>query len=815
MINALLQDLRYTLRQMRRSPAFAVFAVITLALGIGANTSIFSIVDAAVLHPLPFADADGIMTFWWTAQRPGGFTGMAAVTDPDTVKWREQASSFSQIAFCRQHTSNLTGAGDPIRLVGAETSASMFSLLETRAASGRTFLPAEEVAGKNRVVLLSHKLWQSRFASDSTTVGSSIKLDGQFFTVVGVMPPGFDFPNEVDFWIPLTISNDESNASLQFLGRLKHGVSVAQAQAQVAVVARRLEESGHHNVDGSVKTTLIPLKEVVASESRVEMFALLGAVGLLLLIGCANVANLLLARAAGRGQEIAIRSALGATRSRIVRQLITESGVLAVIGGSFGLLIAFAGRKALISAAEVALPRNFASPGFAARIATAGIDHDVLLFTLGVSLLTGVLFGLAPVLQASGRRSVPALKIGSQHSIGSGRGRLRDVLVAGEIALAFVLLISAGLFLRSFVKLVRVHPGFEPQHVLTMNVELPDSRYQTPAQMISFERQALEHLRSIPGVRSVGSVFGLPLGDILVRGDFSVEDQPTPPPDATPAKILVGGDYFKAIGIPIVAGRPFSEHDTESSPRVVVISQSLARRFWPNQEAVGRRLKPGFSNDVWCTVVGVVGDVRQFDLKDQSALALYLPYPQSPVPDFMDSLALVVRSGSEDPSVLAASARRAIATVDPELPLFDVASMDQLVYRSLSEPRFQSFLLGVFAALALLLAALGTYGVMSYVVTARTNEIGVRIALGATQSDVLGQILRRVLLLAGSGLLAGLLGAFLASRFLGTLLYGVEPTDLATYVAASALLMAASLLAGYIPARRAANVDPMVALRYE
>jgi predicted permease len=814
MINALFQDLRYALRQMRRSPAFTAFAVVTLAVGIGANTSIFSIVDAAVLHPLPFPHADGIMTLWWTDSRPGGFTGMAAVTDPDTVQWRKQSSVFSEMAFCRQHTANLTAAGDPVRLVGAETSAGLFPLLEARAALGRTFLPGEELAGKNQVVLLSHKLWQSRFASNPGAVGQSIKLDGQFFTVVGVMPARFDFPNEVDFWTPLAISSDGGNATLQFLARLKPGVSVAQAQAEVAVIAKRLEEQGHHNAEGYSKTSLIPLTEVVAAESRVAMFALLGAVGLLLLIGCANVGNLLLARAASRQQEIAIRNALGASRVRIIRQLITESAVLAIMGGSLGIMLAFAGRGVLVSAAEAALPRNFASSGFTARIAGSTIDHSVLLFALAVSLLTAVLFGLAPVVQASGR-SNSTLKAGGRHAIGSmGKGRLREAIVVTEIALAFVLLIGAGLLLRSFAKLVAIHPGFEPQNVFTMNVELPDSRYQTPSQMISFERQALANLQSIPGVRAAGSAFGLPLGDILIRGDFSVENQVVPS-DMTPAKILVGGDYFKAIGIPIESGRGFNSHDSESSPHVVVVSQSLARRLWPNQDPIGRRLKPGFSNDDWCTVIGVVGDVRQFDLEDTRFLTLYLPYPQAPAPFLMQSLTFVARSTSDDPSALITSARHAIAAVDPELPLFDVASMNQLVYRSLSEPRFNTVLLGLFAALALLLAALGTYGVISFLVTARTNEIGVRIALGASQGDVLSQILKRVLWLGGAGLLAGLLGAAIVSRFLHDLLYNVQPTDFATYATASILLIGAALLAGYVPARRAANVDPMVALRYE
>jgi len=814
-MKGLAQDLRYALRQMRRNPGFAAFAIITLALGIGANTAIFSIVDAAVLHPLPFHDADGIMALWVT-DRPDGYSGLAAVSDPDSAEWRNQNSLLAQTAFYRGHTSNLTGVGSPVRLVGAEVSASLFPLLDTKAAIGRAFLPEEESVGNNRVVFLSHKVWRDRFASDPGVRGRSIQLDGEFFTVVGVAPSGFDFPNEAEFWTPLTISSDGSNATLKFLARLKRGVSLDQARAGVTVVAHRLDEQHHRNRDSRVSTTLVPLTEVVASESRVSMFVLLGAVGVLLLIGCANVANLLLARAASRTQEIAIRNALGATRGRIVRQLITESGVLAGLGTAFGLLVAFAGRGTLVAAAMSALPRSFASPGVTARIAASGIDRSVLLFTAGISLFTGVLFGLAPVMRASGPRPGNRLTSASQHTIGSfGKGRLREVLIVSEIALAFVLLIAAGLLTRSFVKLVNINPGFEPQNVLSMNVELPEWRYRTPPQMIAFEEQAIERLHSLPGVTSVGTVFGLPLGDILIRGDFVIENQPAPPPDITPAKVVVGGDYFSAIGIPLLAGRVFNAHDSESAQRVVIISQSMARRFWPNADPLGKRLNAGFSRDPWRTVVGVVGDVRQFDLQDQSALALYLPYAQAPDPFLMQTLTLVVRSRPDNPLATAATARQAIAAVDSGLPLFDVASMDQLVHRSLSEPRFNTFLLGLFAGLALLLAALGTYGVMSYVVTARTNEIGLRIALGAGPGDVLRQILGRVMMLAGIGLAAGLLGAWLTSRFLANLLYDIKPTDVATYVAVATVMILASLLAGYIPARRAARIDPMVALRYE
>jgi putative ABC transport system permease protein len=697
-------------------------------------------------------------------------------------------------------------------LIGAEVSASLFPLLQTKPRLGRTFLGEEEAPEKNQVVLLSHKLWQSRFAANPDVIGKSIRLDGHFFTVVGIMPPTFEFPNEAEFWTPLTVTNDGSNATLKVLARLKPGVSLERAQTEAVLIARRLDEQHRRDMDSHVKTSLIPLETAVGLDSRAAMFILLGAVGLLLLIACVNVANLLLARSATRSQEIAIRNALGATRWRIIRQLITESALLTGLGAALGLLLAYASRGALISATLSALPKNLV----AARIATATIDHSVLLFTLALSVLTGILFGLAPILQGSGVRPNGALKTASQNVAGSlARGRLREVLVVSEIALAFVLLSGAGLLLRSFLKLIAINPGFEPRNVLSMNLELPESRYQTPAQMIAFEQQSLEKLQAIPGVQSAGSVFGLPLGDILIRGDFVVEGQPAPPADASPAKILIGGDYFNTIGIPLLAGRTFNSHDSSMSPPVVIVSQTFARRFWPNQDAIGRRLKLGFSRDPWCTVVGVVGDVRQFDLQDESALAFYMPYAQSPIPLLMQSLTFVVRYSSGDPLATANAARHAITAVDPDVPLFDVASMEQLVYRSLSEPRFNTSLLASFGVLALLLAALGTYGVMSCAVTARTSEIGVRIALGASRQDVLRQILGRVILLTATGLALGFLGAALTSRFLENQLYHVQPTDLATYFVVSTLMLIAASLAGYIPARRAAQVDPMVALRYE
>ncbi|HUI41914.1 MAG TPA: ABC transporter permease [Terriglobia bacterium] len=807
----LLQDLRYSLRQLRRSPGFTAVAVVTVALGIGANTLIFSVVNAAILHPLPFRDASGIMTLW-VSDTAEGYSGPGTICDPDYPEWRNENPSLGQVAGFRGETANLTGAGEPVRLIGAEASASLFPLLGVSPVVGRGFSPQEEQPDRNRVVLLSNALWRSRFASDPAVVGKPVKLDGNFFTVVGVMPVGFDFPNQSDFWTPVNLAGNCHNASLQLVARLKPGMTLSRARSDAALIMRRqqVDQNDHR------RFTLVRLVDEVAPDIRSSLLVLLGAVGLVLLIACANVANLLLARAATRQREIAVRTALGAGRMRIVRQMLTESAMMATLGGALGLILAEAGHSALASAAFL-LPRSLVSPSVTARIVAAGIDPWVLGFTLAVALLTGILFGLAPALQASRPDLNDTLKEGGRGlAAGAARGRFRDALAAAEIALALVLLAGSGLLIRSFLNLTKVDPGFRPQGVLTLNVSLPEFGYSTPAGMVAFESQAVARLASVPGVRSAGAVSGLPLGDMMIMGDYTVEGQAAPQPGAPSAlKAVVGGDYFRAMGIPLVRGRFFSERDSEGSQHVVIVNESFARRYWPHQDAVGNRLKPGFSPDSWCTIVGVVGDVRQFALAETSPpAAIYLPYAQSPIAFLMRDITFVVR-GESDALSVAPAARRAMQAVDPDLPVFDVASMEQLVNRSVAGPRFSTLMLASFAALALLLAAVGIYGVIAYSVTQRTHEIGVRMALGARGRDVVRQILGQGMVLAGVGIAAGLLAALALTRFLSGMLYGVRAADPFTFVAVSVTLAAIAMVATYVPARRATKVDPIIALRCE
>jgi putative ABC transport system permease protein len=701
-----------------------------------------------------------------------------------------------------------------VRLIGATISPTLLRVLEVNPALGRAFAPEEENAGHNRVALLSDRLWRSRFGRDLSVVGRVIKLDGEFYTVIGVMPAGFGFPNEADVWTPLTLASEAHNATLQIVARLKPGVSLERARSEVALIGER-----HPAKPGDWKwhTTLVPLSRAVASEVRTPLFVLFAAVGLVLLIACANVANLFLARAATRQREIAVRKALGASRARVVRQLLTESVMMAVFGGGLGLLLAALGQSSVAKAASL-LPRSLGSPSAAAHIASAGIDFWVLGFTLAISVLTAVLFGLTPAVWASRGGLDSGLKEeGRSSTPGRGRGYMRDGIVTAEVALAVILLVGAGLLIRSFLHLMNVDPGFSPQNVLTLNISLPDTRYESARPMIAFEQQALERLSVLPGVKSAGGVFGLPLGNGAIGGDFTVEGQPEPAPGTQAfiaTKAVIGGDYFRAIGIPLLRGRYFDRQDSESAPHVVIVSQSLARHFWPLEEAIGKRLKPGFSNDAWCTVVGVVGDTKQYSLGETPSPSMYLPYAQAPDPFLMQDITLVVRTGA-DPLSLVTAARRAVRTVDPDLPVFDVASMEQLVYRSVSAPRFNTALLGVFAALALVLAAVGIYGVMSYAVAQRTHEIGVRVALGARAGDILRQVVRQGMLPAVVGIAIGTAGAWAVTRFLSSLLFGVRPTDPMTFILVPLLLAAVAVVACLLPARRATKVDPVVALRYQ
>ncbi len=812
-IETTLQDIRYGVRKLARSPGFTAVAVATLALGIGANTLIFSVVNAAILHPLPFRDAGRLVTQWATSPTIG-YSGPGSLTDKDYMEWRDQNRVFSDIAAFRGQPTNLTGEGEPARLNGETITASLLRVLDVNPALGRAFAPEEEAAGHNRVVLLSDRLWRSRFGSDPAVLGKAIKLDGEFYTVIGVMPEGFDFPNQADLWTPLTLKSEEHNATLQIVARLKPGVSLERARNDAAVLGkRRPAQPG----DWEWHTTLVPLTQAAAAEVRTPLLVLFAAVGLVLLIACANVANLFLARATTRQGELSVRKALGASRSRLVRQMLTESVMMAVLGGGLGLLMAALGQSFVAKAASL-LPRNLASPSAAAHIASAGIDLWVLAFTIAVSVFTTILFGLAPTLWATRGEMNSSLKgEGRRSTTGRTQGYMRDGIVVAEVALAVILLVSAGLLIRSFLHMMTVDRGFDPQNVLTLNISLPDSRYQSARPMIEFEEQALDRLRVVPGVKSAGGVFGLPLGNGAIGGDFTVEGEPPPALGSRPfiaAKAVVAGDYFRAIGIPLLRGRYFDAHDSEAVPRVVIVSQSLARHYWSLDEAIGKRLKPGFENDAWCTVVGVVGDTKQYSLGEPSSPAMYLPYAQAPATFLMQDITFVLRAGS-GPLALAAAARRAVQAVDPDLPVFDVATMDQLVYRSASAPRFNTALLGLFAALALVLAAVGIYGVMSYAVAQRTHEIGVRMALGAEASDIIRQVVRQGMLPAVIGIATGTAGAWGVTRFLSSLLFGVRPTDPMTFTLVPVLLAAVGVLACLLPARRATKVDPVVALRYE
>ncbi len=809
-----IQDLRYGLRMLRRTPGFTAVAVLTLALGIGANTAIFSVINAVLLRPLPYRDPDRLVLVKESLPKTDWL--LLSASPAEFLDYKEGNQVFSDIAAFTDLSVNLTGRGEPERVQAARVSASLFPLLGTEPLRGRAFLPDEDQVGRNNVVILSYGLWQRSFGSDPSILGQMVKLDDRPYTVAGVMPPAFQFPyvwtsvaDPPQLWLPLAITGEEKkNRAGSFdygvVARLKPGVSLTQAQANIEAVAAGFQQQHPDIYKGDVRVTptVVPLDEDVVKRVRPWLLILLGAVGMVLLIACANIANLLLARAAARHKEIAVRGAMGASTLRLVRQLLTESILLSVLSGCCGLLLAAWALDLIVRFGPENVP----------RLPEARLDPLVLGFTLLVSVLTGILFGLVPALENTRLDLNGVLKeAGGRTSRGRGGKRLRDLLVVFETALALVLLIGAGLLINSFVRLLRVPTGFDPEGVVMARTALPRSRYPRAEQSKAAQKRVLERLASLPGVQVAAETTHLPLAGDRNIG-FIIEGGPEDTVNSA-YNALVSTDYFRAMGIPLLKGRTFTDADGEDTPPVIVINDTMARHFWPAGDAIGKRIKwGGWGKDAWLTIVGVVADVKVSSLEAETKPAIYMPVFQ--IPRAWPNVIYIVRA-TTGVAGLAPALRREIRAVDEDLPVYDIRTMNQVIAGAVSQRHFLMILLAVFAASALLLAATGIYGVASYAVTQRTHEIGIRIALGAQTRDVLILVLGHGLLLALTGVVIGLGAACALTRLMAGLLYGVSATDVVTYAGISGLLTGVALLACYIPARRATRVDPLVALRYE
>ena len=809
-MTTLLQDLRYGIRMLLKNPGFTIVAVLALTLGIGADSAIFSVVNAVLLRPLPYPDSERLVIL---RERSPQLEGMS-VAYPNFIDWREQNSTFETIGVYRRQSYNFTGSGEPERLVGAQVSADVFATLKVNAARGRVFTNDEDKAGATPVVVLSHGLWQRRFGGDPNILDQTLTLDGRSFTVIGIMPSDFMFPfRATELWTPVGQASKDpgwenrgNHPGLTGIARLKTGVSLAQARDDMEIVALNLERQYPDANAGNRVTIISALENAVRSSSageriRPALLVLLGAVGFVLLIACANVANLLLARATTRQKEIAIRTALGASRSRIVRQLLTESILLSVAGGALGLLLARWGVKLIIAVSPNSIPRS----------REINLDGRLLAFTIGVSVLTGIIFGLVPALQSSKPDLNETLKDAGRGSTGR-RHLFRSGLVVSEVALTLVLLIGAGLMIRSFHHLQQVDPGFNDDHLLTFNISLPPKKYSEDRQKISFYDRLVEKIRALPGVQTVGVSSGLPLGNNGWQTSFRVEGQPEPEPGHTPLTeaCVATPDYFQAMGITLLKGRNFTEQDVKDGPHVTLIDEEFARRYWPGEEAVGKNIRNG-RNDPSITVIGIVRRVKMDGLnEDSNRVQSYYPFRQLP----NGGMTVVVKTAN-DPMGIVSAARQQVLEIDPDQPVYNVNTMEQLRADSIAPDRLTLMLLGSFAAVALILAGVGIYGVMAYSVTQRTHEIGIRMALGARQGDVLGMVIRQGMKLAVVGLAIGLGGAWLTTRLMSSLLFGVSATDPMTFTVISVILAGVALGACFVPARRATKVDPMIALRYE
>ena len=805
-MDTLFKDIRYGIRSLARHPGFTAIAVLTLALGIGANTAIFSVVNAVLLRPLPFSDPDRIVWVWDT--QPQLATAPASV--PDFLDWKEQNRSFEHLAAFQSGNMFLdagNGTEDPrVGLVTPNT----FSVFRVSPILGRTFTDDETLPGEpSRVAVLSYSMWQSQFGSDPSVVGRTILLSGATHKIIGVMQAGFSFPEGAKLWRPLPIDPkqlDRGPHYLQVVGRLKPDVSLAQAQADMSTIATRLAQQYPEKIAGhGVK--LQPLTDVIVGDIGLALFVLLSAVGFVLLIACANLANLMLARVGARQKEIAVRTALGASRFHIVRQLLTESIMLAVAGGAAGLLLAIWAVSWVVSLSPDTIP----------RVQEISVDQRVAGFSLLLSIVTGVLFGLAPALQVSRPNLTDSLKESGRTTAGLHGSRLRGALVISEVALSLVLLIGAGLMIRSFAKLNQVDPGFDPDRVLTLVVALLHNKYPTDEQVATSYSQILERAAAVPGVLSAGAISDLPLSGSSTSDYFTIEGRPPIAKEAEPLTEyrLVTPRYFESMGIPLLAGRDVAETDTKQSPNVVVINDTFARRHFAGENPLGHRLKLQGQERDPLLIVGVVGDVRDFGLDEQPTPGAYVPFLQDPLSKtYSRSMTIVARTKS-DPGAMAGSLRAVLTSMDKSLPVTALKPMTDYLRDSLARRRFNMVLLSAFSGIALVLAAIGIYGVISYGVAQRTREMGIRMALGAQSRDVLKLVVRQAMTLTLGGVVIGLLASFALTRLMKSLLFSVSVTDPLTFAVIAVLLTLIALLACLIPAVRATKVDPLVALRYE
>jgi len=813
-IESVAQDVRYAVRTLGRSPGFTVVAVLILALGIGANTAIFSLVSAVLLRPLPLEEPDRVVVLWEDFSSVGG-PARVEPAPANYVDWKDRSRSFEDMAALESLSYNLTGEGEPERLAAIRTTANLFSLLGMQPLLGRTFVPDDEGPNASPVVVVSQTLWMRRFGGDPDLIGRSINLDGLNRTVIGVVPPDFRFPDrDAVVWVPASFTPEQLARRdahyLNVVARLAPGTALPQAQAELTAIAKTLEQEYPASNTG-MGATIAALHEHMARDARPTLFILLGAVGIVLLITCTNVANLLLARGAGRLKELALRKALGAAHGRIVRQLITESAVLAAVSVAIGIVISTLSFGYLARLMPGTFPEG-AGPGF---------DWRVLTFTAGIALSTVLLFGAGPALAAARLDVNESLKKSVGQSGTRRKGRMRDALVVGEITLTVVLLVAAGLLLRSYAQILAVDVGFRPQNLLIAETALSPNQYGEAATRAAFYERVLERVSALPGVAGAGYVNFPPLTFKGGRVGVTIDGRPAPAPEDFVRYITsdraISSEYLKTLGVPLVSGRHFDERDTPSAPPGVIINEAMVRLHWPDGDPIGERLKIGNSQTEapWFTIVGVVGNVRQMGLDVPAEPEMYFSFNQLPFDaPFLWPRHLVVRTEGQ-PMALADAVRNAVWEADPNQPVSSVRSMSEIFDAELANRNTQLTLVGGFAVLALLVASVGLYGVLSYTVAQRTSEIGLRMALGAERGNVVGSVLRGALLLAALGIVLGIAFAFGLTRLLSSFLFGVSPTDPATFAAVSAVLLLVTGLASYLPARRAASVDPVTALRTE